>query len=63
MMKPDDEAMTRKELKEHLLDHRNDEEAWSAFFKKLGELDSNLGYSPYLSDQEIENIFREKLNQ
>lgn len=63
MMKPDYKNMTRKELKEHLLADRNDEEAWAIFFSKLSELDPNLGYSPDLSDREMENIFREKLDR
>ncbi len=62
MMKPDYKNMTRKELKEHLLTHRTDEEAWSFFFKKLSDLDPNQGYSPDLSDQEMEKIFKEKIN-
>lgn len=61
MMKPDYKAMTRKQLKEHLATHRHDEEAWSAFFQKISELDPTLGYSPDLSDQEMENIFKEKI--
>lgn len=63
MMKPNYENMTRKQLKEHLLSDRTDEQAWSAFFEKLSTLDPNLGYSPNLSEQEMEKIFKEKLNQ
>ena len=63
MMKPDYENMTRSELKEHLLSHRNDEEAWAIFFEQLNHLDSNLGYPPDLPPEEMEKIFRAKLNQ
>ncbi len=63
MMKPEYENMTRQQLKEHLLNHRTDEEAWSVFFNKLGELDSNIGYSPDLSEQEMAKIFQEKMRQ
>lgn len=63
MTKPDYKQMTRRELKEYLLSHRNDEEAWSTFFEKLSHLDSNLGYPLDLPSEEMEAIFREKLNQ
>ncbi|PSB01323.1 DUF6887 family protein [Merismopedia glauca] len=63
LMKPHYRNMTRKELKEHLLAHRNDEEAWSVFFENLSELDSSMGYSADLSDKEMERVFREKLDR
>lgn len=63
MTKQDYENMTRKQIKEHLLSHRNDEEAWSVFMEKLGNLNENHGYSPDLSTEEMEQIFRSKLNQ
>ena len=63
MMKQDYKNMTRKQLKEHLLSHRNDEEAWSIFMEKLDKLDQNNGYSPDLSTEEMEQIFQSKLNQ
>jgi hypothetical protein len=63
MMKQDYENMTRKQIKEYLLSHRNDEEAWSVFMQKIGNLDDNQGYSPNLSTEEMERIFESKLNQ
>lgn len=32
------------------------------FFYKLGDLDNNHGYSPDLSTEEMERIFKSKLN-
>ncbi|WP_237741219.1 DUF6887 family protein [Geminocystis herdmanii] len=55
--------MTRKQIKEYLLSHRQDEEAWSVFMEKLGNLNENQGYSPDLSAEEMEQIFQSKLNQ
>lgn len=55
--------MSRQELKEFLLDHREDELAWSAFFEKIGELGLEGGYSPDLSFEEMERIIQDKLNQ
>lgn len=63
MTKPDYKQMARRELKEHLLSHRNEEEAWSTFFEKLSHLDPNLGYPPDLPSEEMEAIFRKKLDQ
>ncbi|MGK7892194.1 MAG: hypothetical protein AB4372_00680 [Xenococcus sp. (in: cyanobacteria)] len=63
MTKPDYKNMTRSELKEHLLSHRNDEEAWAVFFKQLNNLDSDLGYASDLPPEEMEKVFREKLDQ
>ena len=63
MMKQDYKKMTRKQLKEYLLSHRNDEEAWSVFMEKLDNLDSNQGYSSDLSTEEMEQIFQSKLNK
>ena len=63
MTKQDYENMTRKQIKEYLFSHRNDEEAWSVFFEKLGDLDNNHGYSPDLPSAEMEQIFQSKLNQ
>ena len=62
-MKPDYKNMTRKQLKEYLISHRNDEEAWAVFFEKLSHLDPHQGYSPDLPTEEIEKIFKAKLNQ
>lgn len=62
-MKSEYENMTQKQLKEHLLNHRTDEQAWTVFFNKLSTLDANIGYSPNLSDQEMEQIFQEKISQ
>ncbi|HEY9704039.1 MAG TPA: hypothetical protein V6C58_16435 [Allocoleopsis sp.] len=63
MTKQNYENMTRKQIKEYLLSHRNDEEAWSVFFEQLGNLDNNQGYSPDLPSAEMEKIFQSKLNQ
>ncbi|NJO93504.1 MAG: hypothetical protein HC820_02455 [Hydrococcus sp. RM1_1_31] len=63
MTKPDYEHMTRKELKEHLLAHRNDEKAWAVFFEQLSHLDATQGYPPDLPTEEMEKIFKAKLNQ
>lgn len=63
MMKQDYKNMTRKQIKEYLLSHRNDEEAWSVFWEKLGNLDDNQGYSPDLPTEEMEQIFQSKLNR
>lgn len=62
MTKQNYENMTRKQIKEYLSSHRNDEEAWSVFWQKLGYLDNNQGYSPDLPLEEMENIFQLKLN-
>jgi hypothetical protein len=48
---------------EYLISHRNDGEAWAIFFEKLSHLDPNQGYSPDLPTEEVEKIFRAKLNQ
>ena len=61
-MKPDYKNMSRSELKEHLLSHRNDEEAWAIFFEQLNHLDSNLGYPSDLPQEEMEKIFKAQLN-
>ena len=63
MTKQNYENMTRQQIKEYLLSHRNDEEAWTAFFEKIGYLDNNQGYSPDLPKEEMEKIFQAKLNQ
>ncbi len=60
MMTPNYKEMSRKELKEYLLAHRNDNEAWSAFFEKLSALDQNIGYTPNLSIEEMEQILNDK---
>jgi hypothetical protein len=62
MTKQNYENMTRKQIKEYLLSHRNDDEAWSVFMEKLGNLDQNQGYSPDLSTEEMEQIFQSRLN-
>ncbi|MDJ0662888.1 MAG: hypothetical protein QNJ42_25875 [Crocosphaera sp.] len=63
MTKPNYKNMNRAELKEYLLSNRNDQEAWSIFFEKLSHLDQNTGYSSDLSSEEMENLFKTKLNQ
>ncbi|MDV2998803.1 MAG: hypothetical protein N5P05_000409 [Chroococcopsis gigantea SAG 12.99] len=54
MTTPNYKEMSRKDLKEYLLAHRNDNDAWRAFFEKLSGLDQNIGYSPNLSLEEME---------
>lgn len=63
MTKPDYKNMTRSELKNYLLKHRNDEEGWSEFFKKLNQLDKSKTYPPIqkMNPKEVEAILQEKL--
>jgi len=63
MMKPDYKNMTQQQLKEHLLENRNDEEGWAVFFERLSHFDPNQGYSPNLQSEEMEKIFKAKLNR
>lgn len=60
-MKPNYKNMTQQQLKEHLLEYRNDEEAWAVFFERLN-LDPHLGYPHDLPTEEMEKIFKAKLN-
>ena len=61
MTKPDFKQMSRGELKTYLMNHRSDQQAWSAFFEKLNHLDRNQGYAADLSIQEMEDLIRRKL--
>ncbi|MDJ0601932.1 MAG: hypothetical protein QNJ37_24210 [Crocosphaera sp.] len=62
MTKPNYNNMNRAELKQYLLSNRNDQDAWNSFFEQLSHLDPNTGYSSDLSPEEMEKVFKRKLN-
>ena len=59
MNKPDYQAMTRQELKQYVLIHRDDEEAWHEFVNRPRP--HAKIYPPNLPPEEIEAILREQL--
>ncbi len=63
MTRPNYKKMSRAELKQYLLSNRNDQDAWNSFFEKLSNLDPDIGYSSDLSSEEMEKLFKTKLNQ
>ena len=63
-MKPDYNNMTRTELKNYLLKHRQDEEGWSVFFEKLAEEDKQADFYPppwEMKSEEFEAVLRAKV--
>ncbi len=66
MTKPNFKEMSRAELKTYVTAHRDDDEAWDAFFEKLEqERSPDTKWYPAPLDEEgiktMEEVFREKL--
>jgi len=64
MTKPNFNQMTRKELKKYILAHPTDDEAIRELFINRRNPNAKVYPYPYdLSYEEVESIFREKLNK
>ena len=68
MTKPNFKEMSRAELKTYVTAHRNDSEAWDAFFEKLEQEQSpdTKWYPPPLNEEGIrimEEAFRQKIQE
>jgi hypothetical protein len=62
MTKPDFSQMSRSELREYLIHHRNDTEAWGEFISRPKP--NSKRYPPPLNQEGMqiaEQVFREKL--
>ena len=64
MMKPDFQQMTRKELKKYILAHPTDDDAIRELFINRRNPNAKIYPYPYeLPYEEVEAIFKEKLNE
>ncbi len=61
MTKPNFKEMSRAELRKYILAHREDEEAIHEFFINRSNPNAKV-YPANLSNEEMEEIFRHKLN-
>lgn len=64
-MKPDFQAMNRKELRAYVLKHRDDDEAFYAYMDKVKTETKRVKYPPLKSIDDLENYpeFLEKIRK
>jgi hypothetical protein len=64
MSKPDFGAMTRSQFRQYILEHREDDEAFSIYVERFKNPDAKVYPPPKsLDDPEIDIILREHLEQ
>lgn len=61
MTKPDYQSMSRAELKQYVLDHRNDDEALDELMKRRNP--NTLTYPANLTTEEVRSIVEKKVKE